>query len=113
MVTAEAGDRWFFTTDGALPTGITSGTTCYVLSSGLTATDFQIAATAGGTAIDTSGSQSGTHTVTSQPGWRNRHVLRPRRRQPEVGRRCGAARLKTWMIARYSNLVTVWIGQLP
>ena len=54
----EAGDPVVFTTDGALPTGITSGTTYYVLSSGLTATDFQIAATAGGTAIDTSGSQS-------------------------------------------------------
>lgn len=49
-----------FTTTGALPTGLTSGTTYYVINA---ATDtFQVAATVGGTAINTSGSQSGTHT---------------------------------------------------
>ena len=51
-----------FTTTGALPTGITASTTYYVKY--LTANTFHLAATVGGTAITTSGSQSGTHTGT-------------------------------------------------
>lgn len=51
-----------FTTTGALPTGITSGTTYYVKY--VNANTFQLAATVGGAAINTSGSQSGTHTGT-------------------------------------------------
>jgi len=53
-----------FTTTGALPTGLTAGTTYYVLASGITATTFSVAATPGGTAIDTTGAQSGIHTAT-------------------------------------------------
>jgi hypothetical protein len=52
-----------FRTTGALPTGITSGTTYYVSATGLTADTFQFAATSGGAVINTSGSQSGTHYV--------------------------------------------------
>lgn len=57
-----------FETTGALPTNVNSGGSqhqiYFVLSSGLTATDFQIATTAGGTAINTTaGSPSGTHTL--------------------------------------------------
>ena len=49
-----------FTTTGALPTGLTAGTTYYVKSP---ATDtFNVALTSGGAAINTSGTQSGTHT---------------------------------------------------
>ena len=51
-----------FTTTGALPTGITAGTTYYVLAP--TATTFNISASAGGSAINTSGTQSGVHTAT-------------------------------------------------
>jgi len=58
-----AGDAVQFTTTGALPTGITASTTYYVLATGLTANSFQIAATPGGAAINTSGTQSGTHTA--------------------------------------------------
>ncbi|WP_322886993.1 hypothetical protein U8C36_12130 [Sinorhizobium medicae] len=54
-----------FSTTGALPTGLTAGTTYYVLNP--TANDFQVAATPGGAAIDTSGTQSGTHTATTVP----------------------------------------------
>ena len=49
-----------FTTSGALPTGLVVGTTYYAKV--VTADTFQIAATAGGVAITTSGTQSGTHT---------------------------------------------------
>jgi hypothetical protein len=58
-----AGDTVLFTTDGTLPTGITASTNYYVISTGLTTDAFQIATTSGGTAINTSGSQSGTHTL--------------------------------------------------
>ena len=49
-----------FSTTGALPSGLAAGTTYYVVSA---ATDtFQVAASPGGTAINTTGSQSGTQT---------------------------------------------------
>ena len=50
------------TTTGALPTGLTAGTVYYTRS--VTTNTFQLSATAGGSSINTSGSQSGTHTVT-------------------------------------------------
>lgn len=53
-----------FTTTGALPTGLTAGVTYYVLAASITATTFRIAASPGGTAIDTTGTQSGIHTAT-------------------------------------------------
>ena len=59
-----AGDTFKLTTTGALPTGITAGTTYYVIATGLTSNTFQFSATSGGTAINTSGSQSGVHKLT-------------------------------------------------
>lgn len=59
-----AGDPIKFETDDALPSGIVSGVTYFVLSTSLTTTTFRFALTAGGSAINTSGTQSGTHTVT-------------------------------------------------
>lgn len=51
------------TTTGDLPTGLATGKIYYVLQDGLTADAFKLSATAGGPAIATSGTQSGTHTV--------------------------------------------------
>jgi hypothetical protein len=53
-----------FTTTGTLPTGLTAGTTYYVISAGLSGSQFEVSATSGGTAINTSGAGSGTHTAT-------------------------------------------------
>lgn len=58
-----AGDTIELTTTGALPTGLSASTTYFVISSGLTANDFQVSLSNGGAAINTSGSQSGTHTL--------------------------------------------------
>lgn len=58
------GDPVVFTTTGALPTGLTASTVYFVISAGLTADAFEVAATIGGAAINTSGSQSGVHTAT-------------------------------------------------
>ena len=62
-----AGTAIQLTTTGALPTGLTASTTYYVKEV-LTANTFTLAATVGGNAITTSGSQSGTHTLIVWPG---------------------------------------------
>lgn len=51
-------------TSGALPTGLSAATVYYVINSGFTTGAFQVSATRLGSAINTSGSQSGTHTLT-------------------------------------------------
>ena len=50
-----------FATTGALPTGLLPGVTYYTKY--LTAATFNLAATSGGVAIDTSGTQSGVHSI--------------------------------------------------
>lgn len=56
------GDVVSFSTTGTLPTGIVAGTNYYVVNR--TATTFNISATSGGSAITTSGTQSGVQTAT-------------------------------------------------
>jgi len=58
-----AGNPIVFSTTGALPTGVVAGTTYYVIATGLTADAFQFSETVGGSAVNTSGSQSGVHEV--------------------------------------------------
>jgi hypothetical protein len=81
-----AGTPITFTTTGALPTGLAVGTIYYVLAP---LTDsFNLAATVGGAAINTSGSQSGVHTAISNPNLnknprRHQRILaRPGRDEP-------------------------------
>ncbi|MGN6538941.1 MAG: hypothetical protein ACTHKQ_24840 [Mesorhizobium sp.] len=61
-----AGTPVKFSTTGALPTGLTAGTTYYVKTV-LDADTFTLSATPDGTVIATTGTQSGTHTVTTVP----------------------------------------------
>jgi len=61
----QANDAFTLSTTGALPTGLSAGTTYYVIAAGLTTNTFRASATIGGAAINTSGVQSGTHTLTS------------------------------------------------
>lgn len=58
-----AGDVVYLSTTGALPTGLSVDTPYYVIAAGLTANTFRLSTTAGGSAINTTGSQSGTHSV--------------------------------------------------
>lgn len=62
----EPGDKVVFSTTGALPTGLTAGTTYYVKTVPDEDT-FTLTATPGGTVINTSSSQSGVHTATTIP----------------------------------------------
>jgi hypothetical protein len=57
-------DRLVFATTGALPTGLTAGTTYYVTAVP-TADTFRVSTTEGGSDVATTGTQSGTHTVSS------------------------------------------------
>lgn len=54
------GDEVVFTTTGALPTGLTAGTVYYVVNAATNT--FQVASVVGGSAIITTGTQSGVHT---------------------------------------------------
>ena len=58
-----AGDSIRFTTTGALPTGLVVGTRYFVMVAGLVANAFQVSLTVSGAAINTSGTQSGVHTL--------------------------------------------------
>lgn len=62
-----AGDKIMFTTTGALPTGVSADTAYFVLAASLAANTFQFATTDGGAAINTTGSQSGVHTLRRVP----------------------------------------------
>jgi microcystin-dependent protein len=57
------GDSISFSTTGGLPSGLTAGVRYYVISAGLTTNAFEVALSPSGTAVVTSGSQSGAHTV--------------------------------------------------
>lgn len=50
-----------FSTTGALPTGIIAGAVYYVRATNKTTNTFEVSLTSGGAAVNTSGSQSGTH----------------------------------------------------
>ena len=56
-----ADSQVFFETTGALPTGLLVDTGYWVIAAGLTTNAFQLSLTQGGAAINTTGTQSGTH----------------------------------------------------
>lgn len=63
-----AGDKITLTTTGTLPTGLATATDYYVISAGLVqgaAGTFRVSATKGGSAINTTGAGSGTHSFTT------------------------------------------------
>lgn len=74
----QAGSRFQFTTTGALPTGVSANTDYYVLSTSITTSTFRFSATQGGSAVNSSGSQSGVHTLTASPLMPSNYTLRRR-----------------------------------
>lgn len=58
-----AGDIIYLKTTGALPTNLAINTPYYVIATGLTTNTFRVSLTAGGAAINTTGTQSGVHTL--------------------------------------------------
>jgi hypothetical protein len=68
------GDQVSFATTGALPTGLVAGTT-YFVKTVPDANSYTLAATAGGSAITTTGTQSGVHTRSSVPVASQRYFI--------------------------------------
>ena len=58
-----AGQQIRFSTTGALPTGLDASAAYYVIAAGLTASTFEVSTTYAGTAVTTTGTQSGVHSV--------------------------------------------------
>lgn len=67
------GDSVYFTTTGVLPTGLTANTRYFVRDK--TTNTFKVAATAGGAAIDLTGTPSGTHTGITSGAWNNINIF--------------------------------------
>lgn len=61
-----AGDAIKVTTSGSLYTGMSNNGVYYVLSSSLATNTFRFSSSSGGSAVNTSGNQSGTHTYTRE-----------------------------------------------
>lgn len=100
-----AGTPIEFSTTGALPTGITAGTTYYVVDP--TTDAFSVAATPGGAALETTGTQSGVHTASAgEIGMTNLFygLAMPGTKQ---GGEANTAQLQSWSIAIDSNIVAV------
>lgn len=102
-----AGSPISFATTGTLPTGIVAGTTYYVIAAGLTATDFSVAATPGGSAIATTGTQSGTHTATALPAGQTDLFYGLAMPGAKSGGDANTPQLRTWSVAIDSNTVEV------
>jgi len=62
-------DSFFATTTGALPTWMVANTLYYVIATWFTANSFQFSTTRFWAAVNTSWSQSGTHTLVYCPYW--------------------------------------------
>jgi len=58
-----AGQPVFFSTTGALPTGLVVNEQYFVIATGLTASNIRVSTTLGGAAVNTTGTQSGVHKV--------------------------------------------------
>ncbi len=100
-----AGTPVKFSTTGALPTGLTAGTTYYVVNP--TTDAFSVAATPGGSAITTTGTQSGTHTATTVPAGTTKFFYGIVMSANEQGGGANTARLLQGNVEVNSNVVTV------
>lgn len=101
-----AGDPVVFSTTGALPTGLTAGTTYYVKTVA-DANSYTVSATAGGSAITTSGSQSGAHTRTTVPTPSKRYFIGLVMGAQETAGGANTIRNLEGTIEINSNIVTV------
>jgi hypothetical protein len=102
----EVGDKVVLTTTGALPTGLTAGTEYYVKAKP-DADTFTLAATPDGTVINTSSTQSGTHTATTIPNGTEKYFLGLVMGAQEQGGGANTARLLQATVEINTNIVTV------
>jgi hypothetical protein len=92
-------------TTGALPTGLTAGTTYYV--TGATTDAFSLSATSGGAAINTTGTQSGVHTATTAPVGTVEYFVALVMTAPNAGGEANTVSSLSATLAVNSNIVSV------
>lgn len=102
-----AGQPVIFESTGTLPTGLTASTVYYVVSGGLTANSFSVAATAGGAAIATTGAGSGVHTASAPPVGMTDMFFGLALPGARSGGESTALNLRTWSIAVDSNILEI------
>lgn len=93
-------------TTGALPTGLTAGTTYYIKTV-LSADTFTLSATPGGTAINTSSAGSGTHTLTTEPTGTVEYFVGLVMAAPKAGGEANTEQTMSATISINSNIVSV------
>lgn len=91
--------------EGTLPTGLTADTIYYVVGS--TTDTFSLAATVGGSGIETTGAGSGTITASAPPVGMTDFFYGLAMPGPRSGGGAADAHLRTWSIAVDSNIVEV------
>ncbi|MGO6879475.1 hypothetical protein ACC734_16890 [Rhizobium ruizarguesonis] len=100
-----AGTAIKFSTTGALPTGLTAGTTYYVVNP--TTDALSVSATPGGAAINTTGTQSGVHTAVTVPTATTKYFYGIVMSANEQGGGANTARLIAGNIEINSPVITV------
>lgn len=96
-----------FTTEGTLPTGLTSGVIYFVIANGLSNSSFSVSATKGGAAIETTAAGSGTHTASAPPAGMTDMFYGLALPGARSGGEASAAHLRSWSIAVDSNIVEI------
>ncbi|WP_421591082.1 hypothetical protein [Shinella sp. M27] len=94
-----------FSTTGALPTGLVAGTTYYVVSAA--SGTLSVSATPGGSAITTTGTQSGVHTATTVPTGSTKLFYGIVMGSPEQGGGANTARLVSTTIEINSAILRI------
>lgn len=98
----------FEPTGGNLPTGLSPNVVYYVVSAGLTATEFSVAATPGGSAIATTVAATATSiTATAQPAGSTDLFYGLAMPGAKQGGAANAPLLRSWAVAVDSNIVEV------
>lgn len=102
-----AGQPVVFTTTGALPTGLTAGTTYYVLATGLTDDTFSVSTTQGGAAVATTAAGSGVQTATSAPVGMTKLFHALAASESLAGGDANTMQMMTTTLAITTNIVTI------
>lgn len=105
----EAGSPVMFTPDGGnLPTGLSPDTLYFVVEAGLSPTEFSVAATKGGAAIETTVAATATSiTATAQPAGQTDLFFGLAMPGAKQGGAANTAQLRNWSIVPTSNIVEV------
>lgn len=103
------GQRVQFSTTGTLPSGIVPGTD-YFLVATVNANTFSVAATPGGAAIETTGTQSGTHTVQAIAQGSERLFIALVMSAAEQGGQANTVKMLNASLGINSNIVKVAAG---